>query len=298
MKFMFKKFLILFVAYLLINCNKNKIIEKFENNDQKASYAIGMGLNENILHFKKNILDINDNFNKQDLITGFNFIYDNFQKKSKSEIFGIELGFQLQKFIYQNNLNNKIDKKFIIKGLLDKLDNKKTLISNQEIPLFLDNYIKPLIQKSQENNEKKNNAKRDRIAKENLNKGINFLKRNKIKSDIITTKSGLQYKIIKTGDQITKIKDNDIVKILFKGQLINGTIFESTETTNINKPIDFPVNNLIPGLKEALKLMSKGAKYKIYVPSELAYGKEGKDPIIGENEVLIFDIEILSIKSK
>lgn len=128
-----------------------------------------------------------------------------------------------------------------------------------------------------------------------LEKGQAFLAENKNKPGIITTPSGLQYEIIKAGTGPHPTKDQ-IVKVNYEGTLIDGTIFDSSYKRG--EPIEFGVTQVIPGWVEALQLMQVGAKWKLFIPSELAYGSSGAGGAIGPNETLIFTVELLAIQNK
>ncbi len=132
-------------------------------------------------------------------------------------------------------------------------------------------------------NEKGNNAKAA---------GEKFLAENKTKEGVHTLKSGLQYKVLKEGKG-AKPKATDTVKCHYEGRLIDGTVFDSS--IRRNEPAEFPVNGVIAGWVEALQLMNVGAKWQLYIPSELAYGAHGAGQSIGPNETLIFDVELLDI---
>ena len=122
--------------------------------------------------------------------------------------------------------------------------------------------------------------------------GASFLKENKTKEDVITLNSGLQYKVISTGNGAIP-KTGDTVRCHYEGRLINGTVFDSSYRRG--EPAEFPVNGVIPGWVEALQLMPVGSKWQLFIPSELAYGVHGAGQAIGPNETLIFDIELLDI---
>ena len=124
--------------------------------------------------------------------------------------------------------------------------------------------------------------------------GVKYLEDNKKKPGIITTASGLQYQIIKEGNGPKPMK-TDTVSTNYTGTLIDGTVFDSSEKQG--KPVSFPVGAVIPGWTEALQLMAKGSKWKLFIPSDLAYGEHGP-PGIGSNQVLIFDIELVAINGK
>lgn len=120
-----------------------------------------------------------------------------------------------------------------------------------------------------------------------------FLDKNKTRPGVITTADGLQYKVIKpgTGNSPT---DADTVTVNYEGRLVNGTVFDSSYKRG--QPASFPVNGVIAGWTEALKLMKVGSTYELFIPAELAYGSEGAPPAIGPNETLIFKVELLGIQ--
>ena len=131
--------------------------------------------------------------------------------------------------------------------------------------------------------------------KKNLEAGQAFLEANKKKEGVVTLPSGLQYKIITEGTG-KQPKSTDTVVAHYRGTLINGTEFDSSYKRN--EPATFPVAGVIKGWQEVLPLMKEGAKWQVYIPAELAYGPRGAGDIIGPNEVLVFDIELLSVKSE
>lgn len=123
-------------------------------------------------------------------------------------------------------------------------------------------------------------------------KGEAFLAKNREAEGIQITESGLQYKVIKegTGDIPTA---ESTVSVHYEGRLIDGTVFDSS--IERGQPAQFPVGGVIPGWTEALQLMKQGAKWQLFIPSDLAYGPRGAGPQIGPNETLIFDVELLEI---
>ena len=136
-------------------------------------------------------------------------------------------------------------------------------------------------------------AKQEAEGKENLAKGEKFLEENKKKPNVKVTASGLQYEVVSTGKGRSP-KDTDVVKVHYKGTLIDGTQFDSSYDRN--EPAEFPVGGVIKGWTEALQMMKAGDKWKLTIPSELAYGPQGR-PGIPPNSVLAFDVELLEIKS-
>lgn len=136
--------------------------------------------------------------------------------------------------------------------------------------------------------------KQEELAAVNLDKGKKYLEENKKKSDVKTTATGLQYKIVKEGSGESP-KDESIVKVHYKGTLLDGSEFDSSYKRN--KPAEFPVNGVIKGWTEALKMMKPGAKWELAIPADLAYGPMGR-PGIPPNSVLLFDVELLEVQNK
>jgi len=135
-------------------------------------------------------------------------------------------------------------------------------------------------------------AKQKELSVTNQDKGGEFLIENKTKEGVVTTDSGLQYTVITEGEG-TSPTDKDAVTVNYTGTLIDGTVFDSS--VERGEPATFGVTRVIPGWTEALKLMKPGAKWKIFIPAELAYGERGTMGTIGPNETLIFEIELISV---
>ena len=127
----------------------------------------------------------------------------------------------------------------------------------------------------------------------NKEEGIKFLQENAKKTGVKTTKSGLQYKVIKEGTGPSP-KEADTVKVHYRGRLINGTEFDSSYSRG--EPAVFPLNRVIKGWTEGLQLMKVGGKYELYIPPELAYGDKGAGSTIGPGATLIFEVELLGIE--
>lgn len=127
---------------------------------------------------------------------------------------------------------------------------------------------------------------------DNLEEGLKFLAENSKQEGVIELPSGLQYKVINEGKGNLP-KATDKVRCHYHGTLINGSVFDSS--VERGQPADFPVNGVIQGWVEALQLMSTGSKWRLFIPSELAYGQQGAGGAIGPNTTLIFDVELLEI---
>ena len=135
-------------------------------------------------------------------------------------------------------------------------------------------------------------AQRKEAGDKALKEGEEFLARNKTESGVVTTASGLQYKIIKAGTG-KKPTAKDTVTVHYRGTLIDGTEFDSSHKRG--QPATFPVSGVIPGWTEALQLMPAGSTWILYIPSKLAYAENGSGPVIGPNAALIFEVELLEI---
>jgi FKBP-type peptidyl-prolyl cis-trans isomerase FklB len=131
-----------------------------------------------------------------------------------------------------------------------------------------------------------------KAAEGNKKIGTAFLTENKTKPGVITTASGLQYSVEKEGTG-AKPTANDKVKVHYTGKLIDGKVFDSS--VERGQPAEFGVTQVIKGWTEALQLMTVGSKYKLYIPSDLAYGDRGAGADIGPGATLIFDVELLDI---
>lgn len=127
---------------------------------------------------------------------------------------------------------------------------------------------------------------------DNLEEGLKFLAENSKQEGVIELPSGLQYKVLNEGDGKLPIA-TDKVRCHYHGTLINGSVFDSS--VERGQPADFPVNGVIQGWVEALQLMATGSKWRLFIPSELAYGQQGAGGAIGPNTALIFDVELLEI---
>ncbi|MGO1232901.1 MAG: FKBP-type peptidyl-prolyl cis-trans isomerase [Marinobacter sp.] len=131
----------------------------------------------------------------------------------------------------------------------------------------------------------------DNVAQKNREAGEAFLAENAEREGVQTTESGLQYEVIEEGNGETP-KATDQVQVHYTGKLISGEVFDSSRERS--EPVTFGLSQVIPGWTEGLQLMSEGARYKLYIPSDLAYGQGGNQPI-GPNETLIFDVELLAV---
>ncbi|AKS42318.1 FKBP-type peptidyl-prolyl cis-trans isomerase [Wenzhouxiangella marina] len=131
-------------------------------------------------------------------------------------------------------------------------------------------------------------------AARNLEEGQAFLAQNREREGVMETESGLQYRVIEEGEGASPAA-TDTVTVHYRGSLLNGTEFDSSY--NRGQPATFALNQVIPGWTEGVQLMSEGAKYEFFIPSDLAYGEQGRPGPIGPNSTLIFEVELISVDS-
>ena len=195
-------------------------------------------------------------------------------KKKASYAIGWNIGQDFQR----NGID--LDPAQLAAGLKDALEKAKPKMTDEEIQVTMQAFQKLLM------------AERDAKAKQEAQAGLDHLAANKKKEGVTSTKSGLQYEVLKKGDG-PKPKATDVVKVHYHGTLVNGDVFDSSVERKM--PATFPVNGVIQGWVEALQLMPVGSKWKLTIPSELAYGERGSRGGIGPNQVLIFEVELLEI---
>lgn len=184
-------------------------------------------------------------------------------------------------FYYQKDSIN-IDPILFAKGMIDSKNGKNTIDES-----MAQGYIMLYMQKKQE-------AQMQKMYGKNIDEGEKFLAENKKREGVMETTSGLQYEVITAGNG-PKATVDQVVKIHYLGTLTDGTKFDSSYDKK--EPVDMDLNRVIPGMKEAVLLMPVGSKYKFYIPSELAYGKQGGGPI-PPYSTLIFEVELIDIVKK
>jgi FKBP-type peptidyl-prolyl cis-trans isomerase len=200
------------------------------------------------------------------------------QKDKASYSIGVSIGKNLK------DQKVEIQTDILVKGLLDAYTGAKTQLTEKEMGDVLTQFQQEIMAKAQEEAAKKGG--------ENKSKGEKFLADNKNKPGVKTTPSGLQYTVISEGTG-PKPTASSTVKVHYTGKLIDGTTFDSS--VDRGEPIEFPLNGVIKGWTEGVQLMSKGSKYKFFIPSDLAYGDRGAGNAIGPNETLVFEVELLDI---
>ena len=161
--------------------------------------------------------------------------------------------------------------------------------------VFKGNPLKVTAENASKNLDTYMKAQQAKKFEKNITEGKTFLAANAKKTGVKVLPSGLQYEVIKEGDGPMP-KATDEVLTHYHGTLINGDVFDSS--VQRGEPISFPVNGVIKGWTEALQLMKTGSKWKLYVPSDLAYGERGAGPKIGPHTTLIFEVELIKVTPK
>lgn len=172
-------------------------------------------------------------------------------------------------------------------GLQEGAQSKTARLTDEEMAKAINDYKKTL--------EAKQLVEFQKTGQLNAQAGAAFLAENAKKSGVITTKSGLQYQVLKEGNG-QKPKATSRVKVNYEGRLLDGTVFDSSIARN--HPVEFQLSQVIVGWTEGLQTMKEGGKTRFFIPANLAYGEVGAGDTIGPNSTLIFDIELLQVLPK
>lgn len=195
-----------------------------------------------------------------------------------SYVFGREIG---QSF---RETPTKIDLDVFMLGIQDAMNQRPSLMSTEEEEKAKEEFSA----KMQEEQSKRLAA----VGEKNQKEEESFLDKNKSQQGVVTTPSGLQYEVLQEGTGAA-IQETDRVKVHYRGTLIDGTVFDSSYDRN--QPAVFDVGGVIPGWTEGLQHMKIGGKYRLWIPSKLAYGGRGAGKVIGPNTLLIFEVEPLEV---
>lgn len=180
-----------------------------------------------------------------------------------------------------------VDPDLLARGIKDVLTEQKLLMTDAEVMETLNNFKKEFMAKKQE--------EARQLGEKNKKEAEVFFAENKKKEGVKTLPSGLQYKVTRAGTG-KKPKATDTVTVHYQGRLISGKEFDSSYRRG--SPATLGVDKVIPGWTEALQLMQEGAKWELFIPSNLAYGERGAGPDIGPNAALLFDVELISVQEK
>lgn len=218
--------------------------------------------------------------NPMDTLQQDNLVDEADVKTTKGEIDTCSYGLGISLSTYYQALGlEEMNSSALGKGIEDFFNNGDILIDEQDANMAVMNYFNKL---------------RALMAEKNLKEGLNFLEKNKSEEGVVTLESGLQYVIMQEGSG-KKPLETDMVSVHYHGTIIDGTVFDSS--VERGTPAQFPVNGVITGWIEVLQLMPVGSKWKVFIPTELAYGENPRPGVIQPNMMLIFEIELLSIEN-
>ena len=274
----------------LASCTSQAPKASFKGETDSLSYMLGIANTEGLVFGMERQFGI-DSLLIDDFLKGFLEGVNKSQSNNKSYNAGYQIGQQvgsqgfenMDRGIFGNDSTKAINKSNFLAGFADALQ-KKAQTSTQAANDYVSTYVKELRSKQLEEQFGENKAA-----------GEKFLAENAKKEGVVTTESGLQYKIIKAGKGEIPTKEST-VKVHYKGTLIDGTEFDSSYSRK--EPAKFGVTNVIKGWTEALQLMPVGSKWQLYIPQELAYGERQSGSHIKPFSALVFEVELLEIEKK
>ena len=276
------------VAAGLASCTAQSPKANLKTDVDSLSYAIGMARTEGLDQYlaQQGI----DSTQMAEFLKGFNEGAAKIDKKDAAYMAGMQVGQMVSKQwvegfnqqIFGGDSTQTISRENLLAGFLAGVTKKTNVMDMAKAQAFMQTQMEAI-------KEKANAAK----YADNKAAGEKFLAENKGKEGVVTTPSGLQYKILTKGTGAIPA-DSSKVKVNYKGTLIDGTEFESTYTRN--EPATFPANRVIPGWTEALTMMPVGSKWELYIPYNLAYGSKETGGQIKPYSTLIFEIELLDIE--
>ena len=288
------KKIVLFAAIVaaagLASCTAQAPKANLKSEVDSLSYMMGITNTQGLQDFAAQRLGV-DSANWADFLKGVEEGINKVSKKEKAYAAGIQIGQQVGGDMLEN-INNSlfggdstqtISKDNFLAGFFAALKNKNE-ISMDNARAFVETHTEAIKAKALEAKYGENKAA-----------GIKFLEENKTKEGVVTTESGLQYKVIKAGKGEIPTKEST-VKVNYKGTLIDGTEFDSSYKRNA--PASFRADQVIAGWTEALTMMPVGSKWELYIPQELAYGARETGGQIKPFSTLIFEVELLEIEKK
>ena len=215
---------------------------------------------------------------QQPAVAADKVVLDSEQKKASYAI-----GFDIARNIKKREV--ELDVSAFLAGIQAGYTGQGTLMTEEEVQAALELFRKNMREQTM--------AKQQKAAEENKAKGDAFREEFKAKEGVQITESGLMYTVV-TPAEGDMPKDGDVVKVHYRGTLVDGTEFDSSYKRG--EPATFSLNGVIKGWQEGLKLMPVGSKYQFVIPPELAYGPRGAGGTIGPNATLVFDVELLGIE--
>ena len=288
------KKIVLFAAIVaaagLASCTAQAPKANMKSEIDSLSYMMGVTNTQGLSDFAAQRLGV-DSASYADFVRG---IQDGIHKSSKQEkayIAGIQIGQQvsgdmfeqISQQVFGNDSTQALNKDNFLAGFIAAVKNG-AVVSVEDARTYVETHTEAIKAKALEAKYGENKAA-----------GIKFLEENKTKEGVITTESGLQYKVIKAGKGEIPTKESS-VKVNYKGTLIDGTEFDSSYKRNT--PATFRADQVIKGWTEALTIMPVGSKWELYIPQELAYGSRETGSLIKPFSTLIFEVELLEIEKK
>lgn len=205
--------------------------------------------------------------------------------KTSGEKLSYSMGLDLGNYL--KSMGSELDLDTLKSGIDDGFTGAEPKMSQEEIAAVQEEFAAKM--KAQQEEQLAAMMEKNKAA------GQAFLGENKEREGVMVTESGLQYEVLKAADG-PKPKESDTVKVDYIGTLVDGTEFDSS--IKRGEPAVFGVGQVIPGWSEALQMMEVGSKYRVVIPSQLAYGEAGAPPVIEPNSVLVFEIDLLGIEEE
>jgi FKBP-type peptidyl-prolyl cis-trans isomerase FklB len=275
------------VTAFMSSCTAQGQYGNMKSDIDTLSYAIGVSRYEGLTDYL--LSQGVDSTLMVDFLKGFDEGINNVDdKKFNARRVGMQVAQMLNGFlpnfnqnVFGNDSTLSLNRDVYVKGFLDAIAKKTELMDVVKAQAYSDEKAKAIKERVLEKN-----------YGENRKAGEQFLAENKTKEGVVTTESGLQYKVITEGKG-EKPTASSQVKVNYRGTLIDGTEFDSSYSRN--EPATFRVTQVIKGWSEALQLMPAGSKWMLYIPQELAYGANGAGDVINPFSTLIFEVELLEI---
>ena len=274
----------------LASCTSQAQKANLKSEIDSLSYMMGVTNTQGLSDFAEQRLGV-DSTNYADFVRGIQDGIHKTGKQEKAYIAGIQIGQQvsgdmienINMQLFGNDSAQSLSKDNFLAGFIAAVKNG-AVVSVEDARTFVETHTEAIKAKALEAKYGENKAA-----------GEKFLAENKTKEGVITTESGLQYKIIKAGKGEIPTKESS-VKVNYKGTLIDGTEFDSSYKRNA--PATFRADQVIKGWTEALTMMPVGSKWELYIPQELAYGSRETGGLIKPYSTLIFEVELLEIEKK
>ena len=274
----------------LASCTSQAPKANLKSEIDSLSYMMGVTNTQGLSDFAEQRLGV-DSTNYADFVRGIQDGIHKTGKQEKAYIAGIQIGQQvsgdmienINMQLFGNDSAQSLSKDNFLAGFIAAVKNG-AVVSVEDARTFVETHTEAIKAKALEAKYGENKAA-----------GEKFLAENKTKEGVITTESGLQYKVIKEGKGEIPTKESS-VKVNYKGTLIDGTEFDSSYKRNA--PATFRADQVIKGWTEALTMMPVGSKWELYIPQELAYGSRETGGLIKPYSTLIFEVELLEIEKK